>query len=107
MSSTSTPTRTELSGASAVTFLVLLLLLGGVDCRSAEAFGCASAWASGGVVHEAVSGATDREVRIERQDETAFQADALRVAARSVLPARMVATAMLPRPRAPDNDRTR
>jgi hypothetical protein len=106
LSSASTPTRTEMSGASAATFLVLLLLLGGVDSGSAEAFGRTHVWTTGGVLHAEVAGSVDREVQVERrQGESASGTEARRFATQRVLPARWLATAMLPRPRAPDDDR--
>jgi len=105
VSSASTSTRTELSGASAVTFLVLLLQLGGVDSRSAEALGRATAWAKSGIVCEDVVRAPDREIRTERRHgPVAEGTEALRLTVHSVRVVRTIADAMLPRPRAPDRD---
>lgn len=94
--------RSETSGAGAVTVLVLLLLMGGVDCRSAEAFSRA---ATGLVLEEVVGSPAPLVGAIAGIDQDLDPPSALRDTSRGEFPAMTVSNAMLPAPRAPDHDR--
>jgi hypothetical protein len=93
--------RPETSGAGAVTVLVLLLLMGGVDCRSAAAFSRAAT----GLVYEEVEGSPAPQIGVvARLCHDVDAPSALRDTSRGERPAMTVSDAMLPAPRAPDHD---
>lgn len=94
--------RSETSGAGVVTVLVLLLLMGGVDGRTAEAFRRAAT----GLVHEEVVGSPAPGIVASVRRHPVVPSPRLRiVTARGERPAMATAAAMLPEPRAPDHDR--
>ena len=93
--------RSETSGAGAVTVLILLLLMGGVDCRSAAAFSRVAT----GLVYEEVEGAPAPQVGVvARLRHDVDGSNVLRDTSRGERPAMTVSDAMLPAPRAPDHD---
>ena len=94
------PTRPETSGAGAVTVLVLLLLVGGMDCRSAAAFGRVVT----GLVREEVVGYPAPRVGAAARTRPDVDAPSvMRDTTRGERPAMTVSDAMLPAPRAPDD----
>ena len=95
------PTRPETSGAGAVTVLVLLLLMGGIDCRSAAAF---SRVATGLVYEEVVGSPAPRVGAVARIRADVDASGAMRDTTRGERPAMTVSDGMLPAPRAPDRD---
>ena len=95
-------TRSEASGAGVATVFVLLLLMGGVDCRTAAAFSRA---ATGLVNEEVVGSPAPRVAVIARQNHQIESSSALGDTTRGERPAMSIADAMLPAPRAPDHDR--
>ena len=94
--------RSEPSGAGLVTVLALLLLMGGVDCRSAEAFSRAAT----GLVQEEVIGATAPRVAVMPRLHSDVGSPGVSLdTSRGERPVMSVSNAMLPAPRAPDHDR--